>query len=173
MTDLRAPEEYIKFFLSSYRKVMRFECLEFSHPSFSKTYYIVRNAIEGITVRYEDGNIYEHEYWPLKIQALSVTSTLESGIKVDLGDLGELLPMEIENVLRAGTINTKPIVKYRTYRSDNLNDILEGPFVLEIKTLSHNRDGCSFEAKAISLNITATGEIYDLQRFAPLRGFLY
>ena len=165
--------DYLTFFLNAPSKIIRFECLEIYHPDFSKTYYVVRNATKGLTVTHENGQTVDYEYWPLKIQPLGVYADLDTGIRVDLGDLGELLPIELNNVIVNGDLNIKPKITYRTYRSDYLTAPMEGPYLLEVSTVSYNKEGCSFEAIAPLLNLNTTGEIYDLNRFYPLRNFLY
>jgi hypothetical protein len=89
-----------------------------------------------------------------------------------MGDLGEIIPMELDLVEQADGFLTKPTLKYRNFRSDDLENVLYGPVTLEIKTFSFNREGCLFEAKAPSLNVSKTGEIYSLDRFPMLRGML-
>lgn len=167
-----APESYVAFFLNCSASVVRLECLEFSHPSFSRVYRVVRNATQGVNATYENGSTYWHEYYPLKITPLNMTSDLDTGYRVDLGDLGALLPKESAAVLAGPNLRVKPAVVYRSFRSDRTDQVLEGPYRLEVKTISYNREGCSFEAKAPLLNMSTTGELYKLDRFYPLRGFL-
>ncbi len=169
---MRTNDEYVQFFLQAQASVVRIECLELYHPSFSQHYYVVRNATQGITVRHEDGIDYEYMYYPLRIKMVGLSSNLDFGIDVDLGDLGDLVPNELSRIT-GDAIRIKPTVIYRSYRSDALDKILEGPFSLEAKQISYNRDGCSFKARPKTLNNYSTGEIYDLTRFYPLRGFLY
>jgi hypothetical protein len=168
---MQAPDAYVQFFLNCRASVVRLECLEISHPSFSRVYRIVRNATQGVSVRYEDGVVYRHEYYPLKITPLDMSSDLDTGYRVDLGDLSEVLPRESAAVL-GGNMRIKPAVTYRSFRSDRTDRLLEGPYRLEVKTISYNREGCSFEAKAPLLNMHTTGERYKLDRFYPLRGFI-
>jgi hypothetical protein len=97
---------------------------------------------------------------------------LDFGIDVTFGDLGQVIPNELDAVRAANGFTEKPIVKYRTYRSDLLTTPLYGPVKLEIKEFAFNREGAKFTAKAPSLNINQTGEIYTLNRFPMLRGFL-
>ena len=66
----------------------------------------------------------------------------------------------------------RPIVKYRTYRSDDLTQPIFGPVTLEIATLAMTREGASFDARAPSLNVNRTGEVYSLTRFPMLRALL-
>jgi hypothetical protein len=164
--------QYSEFFLNSSSSVIQLECLEISHPDFTKTYRIVRNATKGITVKYEDGNLYPHEYYPLSIVSMGNRGDLDQGFRITLGDLGDVLPAELDSVTSADGFDTKPTVSYRSFRSDDLETVLFGPLFLEVTTFSFTREGSSFEAKAPSLNINRTGEIYTLDRFPGLRGFL-
>lgn len=163
---------YSEFFLNSKSSVVQLELLEISHPNFTKTYRIVRNAVNGVTVTLEDTSIETFDYYPLRISGTETRENLDFSLKIDLGDLGEVLPPELDSVSSAGGYATKPIVKYRTYRSDDLTAPLFGPLVLEVKSFSFNREGSTFEAKAPSLNVNKTGELYKIDRFPMLRGFL-
>lgn len=161
MTDLT------DYFLNRTADVGRYECLSISHPSFSKTYNIVRNARLGITAEGVD-----YEYYPLEITSIGDRPNLDSGFKITLGDLGEIVPVELDAVANDDAFNVKPTVIWRTYRSDDLTQPLQGPLELEIKDFAFNRSGCSFEAKAPSLNNNRTGEIYTVTRFPMLRGLM-
>lgn len=163
---------YSEFFLRSPSSVVQLECLEISHPAFTQTYRIVRNNTKGVTVKYEDGIDYIHAYYPLEIKSIGNRGDLDQGIQINLGDLGEVLPMELDSVTSANGYGVKPKVNYRTFRSDDLNTVLFGPLRLEVSTFSFTRDGSTFEAKAPSLNINKTGELYKIDRFPSLRGFV-
>lgn len=164
--------DYSEFFLNSLSSVVQLELLEISHPDFSQTYYLVRNATNGVTVTLEDASVIEFAYYPLRISPIGSRENLDFGIRVDLGDLGDVLPVELDAVASASGYDVKPTVKYRTYRSDDLTAPLYGPVVLEVESFSFTREGASFEAKAQSLNLNRTGEGYSFDRFPMLRGFL-
>lgn len=163
---------YSEFFLKSKSSVVQLETLEISHPSFTKIYRIVRNAVEGVTVKLENEIYADFTYYPLQIENAGVRDDLDQSLKINLGDLGEVLPKELDEVSSKDGFSIKPTVVYRTYRSDDLERPLFGPVVLEISSFAFNREGSSFEAKAPSLNINKTGEVYKLDRFPMLRGFL-
>lgn len=163
---------YAEFFLNSKSSVVELETLEISHSAFSQTYFIVRNATQGITVQLENSDSQFFEYYPLRITPLGSKDDLDQVIGIDLGDLGEIVPTELDRVAAANKFDEKPVVKYRAYRSDDLTAPLLGPFVLEISNFAFNDEGCSFEAKAPSLNVNATGEFYKVARFPMLRGFV-
>lgn len=163
---------YSEFFLNSSSAIVQLELLEISHPNFTQTYRIVRNAVDGVTVTLEDLSVQTFNYYPLKITRAGAKEDLDSGIRVDLGDLGEVIPPEIDAISTAAGFGTRPVVKYRTYASNDLTAPLFGPLVLEVETFSFSREGSSFEAKAPSLNVSKTGELYKIDRFPMLRGFL-
>jgi hypothetical protein len=163
---------YTEFFLKSKSSVVQLELLEISHPNFSKIYYLVRNATNGVTVTLEDTSVHTFDYCPMKTSLSNDLDDLDQIIKIQLGDLGEIVPNELDLVEAANGFGIKPTLKYRTFRSDDLLNVLYGPIVLEIKQFTFNKQGALFEAKAPSLNINKTGEIYAIDRFPMLRGLL-
>jgi hypothetical protein len=163
---------YTEFFLKSKSSVVQLETLEISHPDFTKVYRIVRNAVEGVTVTLETLQSASFDYYPLQIENAGIRDDLDQAIKINLGDLGEVLPKELDEVSSNNGFGIKPIIVYRTYRSDDLSRPLFGPVTLEVSSFAFNRQGSTFEAKAPSLNINKTGETYKLDRFKMLRGFL-
>ena len=168
MTDV----DYAAYFLNSRSSVIQYELLEVSHPDFTQTYRVVRNAREGLTVTLETGLSRHFTYYPLRISAKGARDNLDCSLEIQLGDLGEILPAEMDAIAAADGFQTKPTVKYYVYRSDDLTQPLHGPLILEVTDFSFKREGAQFEAKAPSLNISKTGEVYDLDRFPMLRGFL-
>lgn len=163
---------YAEFFLNSKTSVVQLETLEISHPNFTKVYRVVRNAVEGVTLTLENAQVATFDYYPLQIENAGVRDDLDQAIKINLGDLGEVLPKELDEVSSNNGFGTKPTVVYRTYRSDDLSRPLFGPVTLEVSSFAFNREGSTFEAKAPSLNVNKTGEVYKLDRFPMLRGFL-
>lgn len=166
------PRRYIEFFLDSSPSVARIECLEIRHSGFSQVYRVVRNATRGITVRHEDGLEYAYEYYPLRLENLGARDDLDAGLSVNLGEQGGIVGKEVARVMAGDAILEKPRLVYRAYRSDDLEKIMYGPLELEITTISYNKEGASFEARAPSLNVHRTGEVYRMDRFPSLRGFL-
>ena len=163
---------YSEFFLNSKSSVVQLELMEISHPNFTKVYRVVRNAVKGVSVTLETGAVVAFDYYPMRIENNGSKDDLDQSFTVTLGDLGEVLPKELDSVAAAGGYGVKPVVTYRTYRSDDLTKPLFGPVVLEVESFAFNREGSTFTAKAPSLNINKTGELYKLERFPMLRGFL-
>lgn len=164
--------DYSEFFLNTASSVVQLELLSISHPNFTQTYNIVRNSRLPVTVTLEDASEEEFSYYPLRITSIGARTDLDAGFQIDVGDLGEVLPQELDAVSTANGWLTKPTVIYRTYRSDDLTAPLFGPLTLELSTFTFTKEGASFEARAPSLNMNRTGENYDLARFPTLRGFL-
>lgn len=163
---------YAEFFLNSPSSTVQLELLELSHPNFTKTYRIVRNAVNGITVTLEDSSSATFSYYPVRIEADTTRETLDQAFNISIGDVGEVLPIEMDSVSQNDGFATKPTLIYRTYRSDDLTAPLFGPLNLEVDDFTFNREGAAFKAKAPSLNINLTGETYLFERFPMLRGFL-
>lgn len=164
--------EYAEFFLGSKASVVQLELLEISHPDFTQVYRIVRNAKAGVTVTLETAAVEFFQWYPLRIATVGSRDDLSQSLKIDLGDLGMVLPQELDSVASADGFQVKPTVLYRTYRSDDLTAPLFGPLKLDVTTFAFKREGSSFTAKAPELNMSKTGELYRLDRFPMLRGFL-
>lgn len=164
---------YSEYFLNSRSNVVQLELVELTHPDFTQAYRIVRNARDGITVDLSPGELaVPFIYYPARVEQMGARDDLDSAIRMDLGDVGDVVPGEIDAVAEAGGFMTKPAVRYWTFRSDQLTTPLFGPIVLEVPSISFNDEGASFEARAPSLNSTKTGERLTLDRIPMQRGFL-
>jgi len=148
------------------------ELLEISHSSFSQTYRLVRNHVNGVTVTHEDASVHAYQYLPMRLSLTGPRDDLEQILKVEFGDLGETIPQELDAVRADDNFEELPKVVYRVYASDVLTSVLMGPLILEVKRFAMTREGSVFEAKAPSLNVNKTGETYNLPRFPMLRGLL-
>ncbi len=162
----------LAYFLSTQSSVVALETIEISHPAFTTTYRCVRNAVDGVTVMVEDSSMQEFIYYPLAITELGDSPDLDFGVRIDLGDLGEVLPKELDAVSAASMLNIKPTVIYRVYRDDDLLSPIIGPLRLEARNFTFAAEGASFEAAAPYVNLNKTGETYNLTRFFTLRGFV-
>jgi hypothetical protein len=75
--------DVLNYFLGSKRDVVALELLELSHPAFTQTYRIVRNARDGITVTLETAEVATFDYYPARIVELGDQRDLDTGIRVD------------------------------------------------------------------------------------------
>lgn len=164
---------YAEYFLNSPSSVPQLDLIELSHPNFSQSYRIVRNAPLGVTV---DLSTSETDaafiYYPVKVAQLGARADLDAGVRIDLGDLGELIPEEIDAVSLAGGFATKPSLRYWTFRGDDFSAPIYGPIVLEVPSITLTAQGSSFDASAPALNSTKTGERETLTRFPMLTGMI-
>lgn len=161
----------VSFFLSSSPSVVQLECVEITHPNFSHTYRLVRNALAGVTVTHDaasGGGSFAYTFMPMKIRPLASSTDLDQEIEVTLGDVGEVIATELDRVSDGNGFYVKPIIKYRSYRSDDLANVLFGPVTLEINGISLTKEGASFKARAANFNLVRTGEIYSVGRFPML-----
>lgn len=169
---------YTDFFLNSRADAVPLELLEVTHPAFTQAYRIVRNARDGVTVDLPANGALPPEadaffrYYPARVRKPHASNDLDTSMQIDLGDLGEVLPVEVDAVAAAGAFRIKPTVRFWIYRSDDLTQPVFGPINLEAGQLNHSQDGVTFEAKAPSLNSNRTGMLYRLETFPMLRGTL-
>lgn len=164
--------DYSEFFLNSKSSIVKLDCIEISHSLFTQTYYVVRNATQGVTVTHEDAAEHAYSYYPLRLRLSGPREDLDHVLRIELGDLGEIIPAEMDAIRAGDGFGEYPVVKYRTYRSDDLANVLDGPLVLEVVNSTFAREGAVFDAKAPSLNVAKTGELYKIARFPMLAGLL-
>src|ERR1044072_7376549 len=94
---------YSEFFLNSNSSVIQLDCLEISHSAFSQTYYVVRNASLGVTVIHETGVEHDYVYYPMRLSLSGPRDDLDHILKVQFGDLGELVPAELDAIRATNT----------------------------------------------------------------------
>lgn len=163
----------LQYFISSANDIVRLETIEISHPSFTQVYRRARNCErDGMQAMLENGTVADFELYPMEITELEDQSNLDTGIRIDFGDLGEVLPRELDAAYAADNMVTKPVVIYRAYRSDDLMAPMIGPLTLQATSFSFQKQGASFEASAPYVNNNKTGITYNLTTFPMQRGFL-
>jgi len=163
---MSALSDYI---LNSAPYVVQLQLLEFKHPNFSTTYRVVRNAIAGVTVTHEGGaGPFVYSYYPLLIKAVGSGDDLDQSIEITLGDLGQVLPAELDRVATANAFTTKPTVSYREYRSDDLTAPIYGPLTFRIDSMGFSKDGAAMKAKAAAFNTGRVGAYFSIEAFPSL-----
>lgn len=166
MSDLSA------YYLNSRSSIVALDLLVLFHPNFSKIYRLVRNAIGGVTVTYEDTSVHAHVYYPMSFEPSETRENLDVGFSVHFGDLGLIIPMELDLLKLADNLIVKPTVAYRQYRSDTLTAPMNGPWKFEVRNIARKGEGAVLELAAPKMNINATGEVYTPIRFPMLYGAL-
>lgn len=173
MPDVTATDKYVDFYFGADQSVAEINTLEISQVSFSQVWRLQNHYRHGLWARLETGERVFWQYVPVAIKALEERGNLDYGIAVTLGDLGEILPDEIERARAAGTMRSDPpTVIQRTYRSDDLEAPMFGPIVLEAREVGRIDIGAQFNATAPELNVSKTGEAYESDRFVMLLGLL-
>jgi hypothetical protein len=162
------------FYLDSSPAVYRIEGLEISHSDFSQTFYVQGDVNDDLTLgrNVGGGDDATFIFVPLELKPLRSSNDLDAGFQVNLGDVGEFLAQEIDNVISGDGFSEKPQVIYRVWTSEDLTEPAISPQTFEIVDLNFSRQGASFTAKARQLNLNRTGERYTLERFPMLAGFL-
>lgn len=165
--------EYSEFFLGSGPHVVHLELIEISHARFTQTYRFARNAINGVTVTHENppGGSFDYSYLPMQIRRLGAPNNLDQNLRITLGDVGQIVAQEIEEVIRTNAMATRPVLKYRAYSSEDLTVPMFGPTVHEIVTPIFTKQGVSFEATSPRLNLSRTGKLYEVKQFPMLKPF--
>ena len=162
--------DIFEFFLNSSPTNVRLDTLSISHPNISREYNLVANKTDGLTATLETGASQDFEYAPFGLEDSRLSSNLDYGLQIRWGDLGEILPDEIENIKAAGGMGIAPQVIYRSFASNDLSSPMEGPLLLEMRDPTSDSRGTSFLAAPRNANDAGTGEIYSLTRFPMLRG---
>lgn len=160
------------YFLNSSRTNIRFETIQISHSAFSQTYSLVANAQDGLTATLETAVEQDFEFLPYSLRRLGLNGTLDQGIHVDLGDLGQIIREEVQNVRAAKKMREEPIVTFRSFQSVDLTQPLEGPFQFRLSATPRTNQGASFDAAAKFLNVSSTGIRYGFNRFPMLRAYV-
>jgi hypothetical protein len=108
-----------EFFFAAHPAVVQLQTIEITHPNFTAPLRFVRNSPGGIRVLHEDGDgPFVYSYLPMNIRTLGTTSSLDQTLEVTLGDVGELLPIQLQILSDGNGFQTKPVLIYREYRSD-------------------------------------------------------
>lgn len=161
--------DYMSFFLNAKGGLIRIDCIEISHPSFSKVFRFVRNIPGGISVKHEDSVDYQYTHEYFELNRSNVTADLDQTVKITFADYKDELKLEVESA-----DYTQPaLFKYRAYRDDDLTMPM---IVLEtLHVISVNNDSfgmVTFDAKAEGLNDVKTGLVYSIEDYPMLRALL-
>ena len=163
---------YLDYFLNSNRNIIEHETFELSHPSFSQTRYFTKNDTTGFTATIETGQEVRFDYIPLEVMPDATKADLDLGFEIEFGDVGEILPLELDSIIADNSFTTKPELVYRVFRGDDSQNVLYGPIRLEIETVAFTKDGATIRANVRRFSLTRTGLIYRLTEFPTMRGYL-
>lgn len=158
--------DYTAFFLDSTAGVVALECIEISHPSFSKVFRYVKNDADGITA---EGNTFD--YQPMSLKRSNVSNDLEQQMSVTLADMQDDLSNAIRLIRTSDYARVSPSFKFKIFRDDDLTMPMVELQTLEIVSISKDSSILvTFDAQAPELNNSRTGLIYSIEDFPLLRG---
>ncbi|WP_315075511.1 DUF1833 family protein [Acinetobacter guillouiae] len=157
--------DYVSFFLNAAGGVTQLECIEISHPSFSKVYRYVKNDTQGITAANQN-----YDYKPMSIKRNNVTNDLDQTLSITLADVDDELLNEVKKIHSSAFRKIKPECSFKIYRDDDLSEPMISMPALEIRSVSKDTSGlATFDAQAPQLNSVRTGRIYTIEEFPLLR----
>lgn len=166
-------EQWVDFFFGASQSTAELQTLEIRQPDFSQIWRFQYAYREGFWARLETGEQVFFQYLPMALKLMEDRGNLDFGISVTLGDLGDILPDEIQRARAAGTLRTSPPeVIYRAYRSDDMEAPMYGPIRLQAQPIIRTNEGSQFDAIAPQANVHKTGMLYRPDLFPGLRGFL-
>ena len=148
------------------------QLIEVTHPAFSKVYRYVKNAVDGVTVTHENGVDYWYEYSPLSIKKSKSSDDLDQSLDIGVGDLGLEFPLEIDRLRASDYSQQKPSLHYREYLMSDLTKPMLSILNLEVTDYHPKSNGALFTCRAKQLNLSKTGEVYTLDKFPTMRGFV-
>ena len=145
------------------------ECIEIKHSLWATPLRYVTNMADGVSVGH-DSSYFNYEYVPLQIDKGSSSDDLDQSLRITIGDLGEIVPDLIDQILDAGSTE-RPKVTYRAYSSLDLSQPILVIDHLEVTDQSSDYQGTTFNAEAPKLNAVGTGLLFTKANFPTLIGF--
>lgn len=157
--------DYTSFYLNASSGVVPLECIEISHPSFSKVFRYVKNDSDGIVA---EGQNYV--YQPMSIKRNNVSNDLEQKLSLTIADMDDELALAVLAIRESIYSTVKPECKFKLFRDDDLTAPMTQLQTLEIPTISKDSSGLvTFDAQAPQLNSAKTGRTYSIEDYPLLR----
>ncbi len=161
----RIMADYTSFYLNASSGVVPLECIEISHPSFSKVFRYVKNDSDGILA---EGQNYV--YQPMSIKRNNVSNDLEQTLSLTIADMDDELALAVSAIRESIYPTVKPECKFKLFRDDDLTSPMTQLQTLEIPTISKDSSGLvTFDAQAPQLNSVKTGRTYSIEDYPLLR----
>lgn len=160
----------MEYWLRGRHDDVRMECIEIKHPSFSRDYRFVRNHAYGVRIKHEDGVYRDYEPLPMTIKAAKAAADLQQSFTIGIGDVGEVMPLEIDRLRRGSHQTKRPILNYRVYLTSDLTSPMSSARGLEITNNQPQKQGAVFTCQGRELNKTSTGIIFTVELLPSLRG---
>lgn len=158
-------EAYRKLLASQPENETYYECVTLSHSLYSKTYYLVIDS-QPLTATTPAGEVVV--FGPASISATNPQNSndLDQTVSFTISDIENILDSELDRIPLGN--QESPIAAYSIYHSDFLDSPVEYT-EYTVKSVPQKKGVFTIKAGAPDLNSDETGEIYDLDRFPPLR----
>ena len=167
---MQISEEMLNLLDQSAGPMGLIECIEISHPKWLSVQRFVANSNMNITVKHEDGQIFEYAYAPLTISKSAENSNLDQGLSVKIGDVGALIPDLIDLVFLDEDI-IFPKLSYRAYFIAQYDSPVAVSRDLDVEGVTRDWQGSEIEAVAPGLNDSGNGEVYSPSTDPSLMSF--
>lgn len=157
--------DYYSFYLNGSGGVVPLECVELSHPSFSKVFRYVKNDMDGISAGGHD-----YVYQPMSIKRNNVTNDLDQTLALTLADMDDEFSQAVAQIHSSAFPRVKPSCVFKVFRDDDLDSPMTQLQTLEVPTVSKDSAGLvTFDAQAPQLNNVRTGRTYSIEDYPLLR----
>lgn len=159
-----------KFHLDASPSAAMLELIEISHRLWPQPLRYVTNHADGVTVKHEDGLVYNYEFMPVQINKGANSDDLDQTLKITVGDLGQVVP-QLLKIIRDANNFERPSVVYRAHSSNNLDSPLQVVKGYEVEDRSTDHQATTFNAATKRANSTGTGMFYTVDNFPSLKAF--
>lgn len=158
-------EAYKKLLASQPENETSYETVTLSHSLFSKTYYLVVDS-QPLEARTPAGDLVTFEPASISPTNAQNSNDLDQSVSFTISDVENILDSELDRIPLGN--QESPIAAYAIYHSDFLDSPVEYT-EYTIKSVPQKKGVFTIRAGAPDLNSDETGEIFDLDRFSPLR----
>lgn len=162
MTEIEA---YRKLLASRPENERYFECITLSHSKFSKTYYLIADSLplvakipSGATVTFEPASMAPSD--------AAISNDLTQAVSFTIADPDNTLDSELDRIPLGD--QESPVVAYSIYAAGYLDEPAQYNEYI-ISSVPQKKGVFTVKAGAPDLNSDQTGEIFDFDRFPPLR----
>src|SRR5690606_40600014 len=119
--------------------------IEISHPLWPKPLRYVTNHADGVTVKHENGMVYQYEFMPVQINKGATSDDLDQTLSITVGDLGQVVP-QLLKIIRDANNFERPTVVYRAYSSNHLDSPLQVVKGYEVEDRATDHQATTFNA---------------------------
>lgn len=142
-----------------------YECITLSHSKFTKTYYLVADT-EALTATTPNDGLVTFEPASMKPSDPAISNDLDQSVSFTIADPDNILDSELDLIPLGDT--ESPLVAYSVYLTGYLDEpAIYNEYIVE--SVPQKKGVFTVKAGAPDLNADQTGEIFDYDRFPPLR----